>query len=84
MIPRLPQVAEAEEKTAGGLLLTEASKEKPSIGTVSVKLHFALRIYCFEERGRKFNAIFFFFFLFCNRSVQWVQVPSTRKGTGSH
>ena len=29
------QVAEAEEKTAGGLLLTEASKEKPSIGTVS-------------------------------------------------
>ncbi|RWW53157.1 hypothetical protein BHE74_00040374 [Ensete ventricosum] len=30
----LPQVAEAEEKTAGGLLLTEASKEKPSIGTV--------------------------------------------------
>ncbi|RWW28893.1 hypothetical protein BHE74_00014813 [Ensete ventricosum] len=28
------QVAEAEEKTAGGLLLTEASKEKPSIGTV--------------------------------------------------
>lgn len=31
----LPQVAEAEEKTAGGLLLTEATKEKPSIGTVS-------------------------------------------------
>ncbi|KDP33948.1 hypothetical protein JCGZ_07519 [Jatropha curcas] len=28
------KVAEAEEKTAGGLLLTEASKEKPSIGTV--------------------------------------------------
>lgn len=28
------QVAEAEEKTAGGLLLTEATKEKPSIGTV--------------------------------------------------
>ncbi|GAV76244.1 Cpn10 domain-containing protein [Cephalotus follicularis] len=28
------QVAEAEEKTAGGLLLTEASKDKPSIGTV--------------------------------------------------
>lgn len=25
----------AEEKTAGGLLLTEATKEKPSIGTVS-------------------------------------------------
>lgn len=31
----LLQVAEAEEKTAGGLLLTEATKEKPSIGTVS-------------------------------------------------
>lgn len=30
------QVAEAEETTAGGLLLTEASKEKPSIGTVRV------------------------------------------------
>ncbi|XP_009618950.1 20 kDa chaperonin, chloroplastic [Nicotiana tabacum] len=30
----LIKVAEAEEKTAGGLLLTEASKEKPSIGTV--------------------------------------------------
>lgn len=30
------QVAEAEEKTAGGLLLTEATKEKPSIGTVRV------------------------------------------------
>ncbi|KAF8016465.1 hypothetical protein BT93_H1857 [Corymbia citriodora subsp. variegata] len=28
------KVAEAEEKTTGGLLLTEASKEKPSIGTV--------------------------------------------------
>lgn len=31
----LLQVAAAEEKTAGGLLLTEATKEKPSIGTVS-------------------------------------------------
>ncbi|XP_068342903.1 20 kDa chaperonin, chloroplastic-like [Pyrus communis] len=30
----LIKVAEAELKTAGGLLLTEASKEKPSIGTV--------------------------------------------------
>ncbi|CAM8917604.1 unnamed protein product [Rhodiola kirilowii] len=30
----LIKVAEAEEKTAGGLLLTESSKEKPSIGTV--------------------------------------------------
>lgn len=28
------QVAEAEQKTAGGLLLTEATKEKPSVGTV--------------------------------------------------
>ncbi|XP_044463018.1 20 kDa chaperonin, chloroplastic-like [Mangifera indica] len=28
------KIAEAEEKTAGGLLLTEATKEKPSIGTV--------------------------------------------------
>ncbi|KAL0426758.1 UNVERIFIED_CONTAM: chaperonin, chloroplastic [Sesamum latifolium] len=30
----LIKVAEAEEKTAGGLYLTDASKEKPSIGTV--------------------------------------------------
>ncbi|XP_043703810.1 20 kDa chaperonin, chloroplastic-like [Telopea speciosissima] len=30
----LIKVAVAEEKTAGGLLLTEAAKEKPSIGTV--------------------------------------------------
>nr|CAD1827372.1 unnamed protein product [Ananas comosus var. bracteatus] len=30
----LIKVAEAEEKTAGGLLLTEAAKEKPSTGTV--------------------------------------------------
>ncbi|KAG0467707.1 hypothetical protein HPP92_019287 [Vanilla planifolia] len=30
----LIKVAQAEEKTAGGLLLTEAAKEKPSIGTV--------------------------------------------------
>ncbi|KAL6974637.1 20 kDa chaperonin, chloroplastic [Sarracenia purpurea var. burkii] len=30
----LIKVTEAEQKTAGGLLLTEASKEKPSIGTV--------------------------------------------------
>ncbi|KAJ8767386.1 hypothetical protein K2173_017430 [Erythroxylum novogranatense] len=28
------KIAEAEEKTAGGLLLTEATKEKPSVGTV--------------------------------------------------
>jgi len=34
----MPQVAEAEEKTAGGLLLTEASKNKPSIGTVSFSI----------------------------------------------
>ncbi|CAL9231043.1 unnamed protein product [Arabidopsis halleri] len=30
------KVAEAEEKTAGGLLLTETTKEKPSIGTATV------------------------------------------------
>ncbi|XP_059276622.1 20 kDa chaperonin, chloroplastic-like [Lycium ferocissimum] len=30
----LIKVAEAEEKTAGGLFLSEATKEKPSIGTV--------------------------------------------------
>ncbi|XP_072973095.1 20 kDa chaperonin, chloroplastic-like [Typha angustifolia] len=30
----LIKVAEAEMKTAGGLLLTEAAKEKPSVGTV--------------------------------------------------
>ncbi|KAG8367124.1 hypothetical protein BUALT_Bualt16G0039900 [Buddleja alternifolia] len=30
----LIKVAEAEQKTAGGLYLTDASKEKPSIGTV--------------------------------------------------
>ncbi|ONK75128.1 uncharacterized protein A4U43_C03F13660 [Asparagus officinalis] len=30
----LIKVAQAEEKTAGGLLLTDAAKEKPSIGTV--------------------------------------------------
>lgn len=35
LVKHFLQVAEAEEKTAGGLLLTEATKEKPSIGTVS-------------------------------------------------
>ncbi|GJM98711.1 hypothetical protein PR202_ga15742 [Eleusine coracana subsp. coracana] len=30
----LIKVAEAEEQTAGGLLLTQANKEKPSVGTV--------------------------------------------------
>ncbi|KAL6846507.1 hypothetical protein ACP4OV_023955 [Aristida adscensionis] len=30
----LIKIAEAEEKTAGGLLLTQATKEKPSVGTV--------------------------------------------------
>lgn len=30
----LIKVAEAEDRTAGGLLLTEATKEKPSIGTI--------------------------------------------------
>uniref|UniRef100_A0A0Q3R3P7 20 kDa chaperonin, chloroplastic n=1 Tax=Setaria italica TaxID=4555 RepID=A0A0Q3R3P7_SETIT len=32
----LIKVAEAEEQTAGGLLLTQANKEKPSVGTVSI------------------------------------------------
>ena len=32
----LYQVAQAEEKTAGGLLLTQVGKEKPSVGTVSI------------------------------------------------
>jgi len=40
----LLQVADAEEKTAGGLLLTEATKEKPSIGTVS--FHVVLDLMC--------------------------------------
>jgi len=30
------QIAEAEEQTSGGLLLTQATKEKPSVGTVSI------------------------------------------------
>ncbi|KAG6481755.1 hypothetical protein ZIOFF_058376 [Zingiber officinale] len=34
VLPGLLEVAEAEEKTAGGLLLTQATKEKPSVGTV--------------------------------------------------
>ncbi|KAF3943532.1 hypothetical protein CMV_029919 [Castanea mollissima] len=34
MVRVLIKVAEAEEKTTRGLLLTEATKEKPSIGTV--------------------------------------------------
>jgi len=29
------QIEKAEEKTSGGLYLTEAAKEKPSFGTVS-------------------------------------------------
>ncbi|KAE8718843.1 10 kDa chaperonin [Hibiscus syriacus] len=40
------KVAEAEEKTAGGLLLTEASKEKPSIGTVSKGCMLIIRTCC--------------------------------------
>ncbi|KAG9454344.1 hypothetical protein H6P81_007248 [Aristolochia fimbriata] len=35
---KLEKVAEAEEKTTGGLLLTEATKEKPSIGTLKPNL----------------------------------------------
>lgn len=38
----LIKVAEAEGKTAGGLLLTEATKEKPSIGSVS-KIYFVIQ-----------------------------------------
>jgi len=34
--PFIYQIAEAEEQTAGGLLLTQATKEKPSVGTVSI------------------------------------------------
>lgn len=30
----MSQVAEAEEKTAGGLILTEQAKQRPSVGTV--------------------------------------------------
>jgi chaperonin GroES len=31
----LLQIEKAEEKTSGGLFLTQATKEKPSFGTVS-------------------------------------------------
>jgi len=34
--PFIYQIAEAEEQTSGGLLLTQATKEKPSVGTVSI------------------------------------------------
>uniref|UniRef100_A0A8R7UIC1 20 kDa chaperonin, chloroplastic n=1 Tax=Triticum urartu TaxID=4572 RepID=A0A8R7UIC1_TRIUA len=37
----LIKVAESEEETAGGLLLTQASKEKPSVGTVSTSVCYA-------------------------------------------
>ena len=36
------QIAEAEEQTAGGLLLTQATKEKPSVGTVSILIYHIL------------------------------------------
>ncbi|XP_078444879.1 20 kDa chaperonin, chloroplastic-like [Wolffia australiana] len=44
----LIKVAPAEEKTAGGLLLTEATKEKPSVGTVV-----AVGIGVLEEDGSR-------------------------------
>jgi hypothetical protein len=37
------QVAEAEDTTPGGLILTETTKEKPSIGTVSPEHQFPFR-----------------------------------------
>lgn len=37
------QVAVAEEQTAGGLLLTQANKEKPSVGTVSTLIQYILQ-----------------------------------------
>ncbi|KAJ0792927.1 putative GroES-like superfamily, chaperonin GroES, groES chaperonin family [Helianthus annuus] len=39
----LIKVEEAEETTAGGLLLTQATKEKPSFGTVSNSLYIYLQ-----------------------------------------
>uniref|UniRef100_A0A0A9AUA3 Uncharacterized protein n=1 Tax=Arundo donax TaxID=35708 RepID=A0A0A9AUA3_ARUDO len=38
----LIKVAEAEEQTAGGLLLTQATKEKPSVGTVSILVSYIM------------------------------------------
>lgn len=39
------QVEEAEKETAGGLLLTEDSKEKPSIGTVRKLLFYGFELH---------------------------------------
>lgn len=44
----LIKVAEAEQKTAGGLLLTESAKEKPSIGTI-----IAVGPGAFDEEGKR-------------------------------
>ena len=44
----LIQVAEAEQKTAGGLLLTESAKENPYIGTIIVVIPGA-----FDEEGKR-------------------------------
>ena len=37
------QIAESEDKSAGGVLLTTASKEKPIVGTV----YYALESFCY-------------------------------------
>ena len=44
----LIKVAEAEQKTAGGLLLTKSGKEKPSIGTI-----IAVGPGAFDEEGKR-------------------------------
>lgn len=44
----LIKVAEVEQKTAGGLLLTESAKEKPSIGTI-----IAVGPGAFDEEGKR-------------------------------
>lgn len=52
----LIKVAEAEEETSGGLLLTQATKEKPSVGTVSNFLFVMqylpqfIRMICYYQR----------------------------------
>lgn len=46
----LIKVAEAEQTTAGGLLLTDANKEKPSIGTVS-NSYIQIEHCCFSLMG---------------------------------
>ncbi|KAB8101607.1 hypothetical protein EE612_032471, partial [Oryza sativa] len=42
----LIKVAEAEDKTAGGLILTETTKEKPSIGTPCYCYSIAVNLDC--------------------------------------